>query len=67
MPEEFPPLKQTWLEKERCEEEDHGSEEHSDPGFDGSRVVDHLRYSPPPAGRKHLTEKEKLPCSGGTE
>jgi hypothetical protein len=53
MPEEFPPLKQTWLEKERCEEEDHGYEDYSDPGFDG--------------GSKHLTEKKKLFCSGGTE
>jgi hypothetical protein len=55
------------LVKERCEEENHGFEEHSDTCFDGGRMVDHLRDNPTPAGGKHLTEKEKLSCSGRTE
>jgi hypothetical protein len=64
MQEEFPPLWQILLEKERREEEDHGNKEYSDPGFDGGWLVDHLRDNPPPAGSEHLTEKEKLCCSG---
>jgi hypothetical protein len=30
-------------------------------------MVDNLRDNTSPVGSRHLTEKEKLSCSGGTE
>jgi hypothetical protein len=50
MQEEFPPLGQILLKKERCEEEDHGHKEYSDPGIVAGWMVDPFRDNPPPAG-----------------